>query len=114
MACCLRSLGDGLRGRDARELTPYEAVLCGWSFSARIIADEHGAVRGALEHAAEHATDHADVWALLSVFYVDEYREGFNLARTHRSPDRRREAGGRSRADELFHPVRAPVALRED
>ena len=35
-----RSMGDALRGRGIRDLTPYEAVLRGWSFYARLAADE--------------------------------------------------------------------------
>ena len=73
-----RSMGDALRGRASSGLTPYETVLRGYSFYARIGADEHADVRAALEHAAGQAADNADVWALLSMLYQDEYRHGFN------------------------------------
>ena len=64
-----RSMGDALRGRASSGLTPYEAVLRGYSFYARIGAAEHADVRAALEHAAGQAADNADVWALLSMLF---------------------------------------------
>ena len=73
-----RSMGEVLRGRTASELTPYEAVLRGCSFYARMGPAEHADVRAALERAAEQAPDYADVWALLSMLYQDEHRHGFN------------------------------------
>ncbi len=73
-----RSMGDALRGRPAGDLTPYEAVLLGWSFYARITADEHAEIRAALERAVEQAPGNADCWAMLSMLYQDEYRHGFN------------------------------------
>ncbi len=73
-----RTMGDALRSRAASELTPYEALLRGCSFYARIGPAEHAEVRAALERAAEQAPDHADVWAFLSMLYQDEHRHGFN------------------------------------
>ena len=73
-----RSMGDVLRGRTPDSLTPYEAVLRGWKLDVRMTVEEHGEVRAALEHAAEHTKDHADVWALLSTRYLDEYPQDFN------------------------------------
>ena len=73
-----RSMGEVLRGRTASELTPYEAVLRGCSFYARMGPAEHAEIRTALERAAEQAPDHADVWAFLSMLYQDEDQHGFN------------------------------------
>ena len=77
-----RSMGDALRGRSASELTPYEAVLRGCSFYARMGPAEHADVRAALEHAAEQAPDHADVWALLSMLYQYEIHTASTRAPT--------------------------------
>jgi TolB-like protein len=73
-----RSMGDALRGRAPGDLTPYEAVLRGWGFYTRISPDEHAAVREAIERAVVHANANGDLWALLSVLSLDEYRHGFN------------------------------------
>ena len=73
-----RTMGDALRGRSSGDLTPYEAVLRGWSFYTRISPDEHAEVRAILERAVERADDYADAWALLSMLYLDEHRQGFN------------------------------------
>ena len=73
-----RSMGDALRGRSIRDLTPYEAVLRGWSFYARLATDEHAEVRAALEHAVERAPTNGDLWALLATIYLDEHRQSFN------------------------------------
>jgi TolB-like protein/Tfp pilus assembly protein PilF len=73
-----RSMGDSLRGRGAGNLTPYEAVLRGWSFYSRITPEEHAEVRQILEHAVDQAKDNADAWGLLSLLYQDEHRHGFN------------------------------------
>ncbi len=74
----LRSMGEVLRSRRWDELTPYEAVVRGASFYARISADEHAEARTALERAVGDAPNYAMGWALLSLLYLDEYRQSFN------------------------------------
>jgi TolB-like protein len=106
-----RSIGDVLRGRPLAELTPYEAVLRGWSYYSRITPDEHRDVRALLERAVEQAPDSADAWALLSWLYQDEFRHGFNPrpAPLERALDAAHRAIGLAPTNHYAHAVLASV-----
>ncbi|HXI02827.1 MAG TPA: protein kinase, partial [Candidatus Saccharimonadales bacterium] len=73
-----RTMSEQLRHRDAKGLSPYEAVLRGFGYYERITAKEHAEVRSALERAVEEAPDHADCWSFLSRMYAEEHKHGFN------------------------------------
>jgi TolB-like protein/Tfp pilus assembly protein PilF len=74
-----RSMSELLRSRAPDQLTPYEAVLRTFSTYERLTAGEHGAARAALERAVQQAPGSADCWAMLSMIYGQEYRDGFNV-----------------------------------
>ncbi|HEV2424718.1 MAG TPA: protein kinase [Terriglobia bacterium] len=73
-----RNMGESLRSRPARDLTPYEAVLRSFGYLNRITPVEHRAARDALEAAVERAPDYAPAWAMLSIIVREEYTQGFN------------------------------------
>lgn len=74
-----RSFSEALRGKDATQLTPNEAVLRAFAYFQRVSAEEHAASRAALERAVQIAPGQADCWAMLSLIYKEEYTHGFNL-----------------------------------
>jgi serine/threonine-protein kinase len=73
------TMSEALRARDPRQLSPYEAVVRGLGYYARITVEEHAAVRDALERAVPEAPDNADAWALLAEAYAEEHKHGFNV-----------------------------------
>jgi TolB-like protein/Tfp pilus assembly protein PilF/predicted Ser/Thr protein kinase len=73
------TMSETLRHRDAKGLSPYEALLRGFGYYERIDAEDHAVVRDALERAVQEAPDHADCWALLSMLYAEEHKHGFNV-----------------------------------
>src|SRR5258708_4048539 len=73
------TMSEALRGRDPRELTPYEAVLRSFAHFPRLSAEEHAAARTALERAVQQAPGYADALAMLSMLYRDEYAHLFNV-----------------------------------
>jgi serine/threonine protein kinase/tetratricopeptide (TPR) repeat protein len=73
------SMSEALRMRDPQQLTPYEAVVRGLGYYARITVEEHAVVRDALERAVKEAPDNADAWALLAESYAEEHKHGFNV-----------------------------------
>jgi serine/threonine protein kinase len=75
----IRSMGDAIRSKNPAELTPYEALLCGFSYSVRMTAEDHAVARDVLERAVQQAPNYADCWAMLSIVYTDEYKTGFNV-----------------------------------
>ncbi len=75
----LNSLGEMLRQRRGEDLTPYEAVLRALTYVSRLDAEEHKIIRSALERAVIEAPNQADCWAMLSMTYTDEFKDGFNV-----------------------------------
>jgi tetratricopeptide (TPR) repeat protein len=75
----LHSMSETLRGKKAESLTPYEAVLRSFGYIAHISVEEHAKVRACLELAVERAPANADVLAMLSNVYAEEYKQGFNV-----------------------------------
>jgi serine/threonine protein kinase/tetratricopeptide (TPR) repeat protein len=74
-----RTMGEALRNRDAKQLTPYEAVLRSFAHFPRLSPAEHAAAEAGLERAVEQAPGYADGWAMLSMLYREEYTHGFNV-----------------------------------
>lgn len=74
-----RNMGEALRNRDLKKLTPYEAVLRSFAHFPRLSAAEHAASEAGLERAVQQAPGYADAWAMLSMLYREEYTHGFNL-----------------------------------
>jgi serine/threonine protein kinase/tetratricopeptide (TPR) repeat protein len=74
-----RTMGEALRNRDTKQLTPYEAVLRSFAHFPRLSAAEHDAAEAGLERAVEQAPGYADGWAMLSMLYREEYTHGFNV-----------------------------------
>jgi TolB-like protein/tetratricopeptide (TPR) repeat protein len=56
----------------------YEAVLRAFSYWDRQTPAEHFEIRDALERGLDLDPEYAPAWACLSIFYLDEYRVGFN------------------------------------
>jgi adenylate cyclase len=66
------------RAKPTDSLDAYEAVLRTFSYWDRQNPAEHLEVRQALERALDLDPEYAPGWACLSIFYLDEYRVGFN------------------------------------
>jgi len=75
----LHTMSETLRGKKPESLTPYQAVLRSFGYVAHIGVEEHAEVRACLELAVERAPANADVLAMLSNIYAEEYKQGFNL-----------------------------------
>ena len=73
-----RSISEAVRGKDAAQLTPYEALMRGFGYHHRLSAAEHAPARDVLERAVETAPGNPDCWAMLSWLYSHEYGHGFN------------------------------------
>jgi len=73
-----RSISDAVRGKEAGQLSPYEALMRGFGYHHRLTPVEHAEARDALERAVEQAPGNADCWAMLSWIYSHEYGHGFN------------------------------------
>ena len=71
-------MSEAIRTRAPTQLTPLEAVLRSMGYLQRLGAEEHAEVRDALERAVRIAPSFADAWALLSMVYCDEHKQGFN------------------------------------
>jgi len=72
-----RSMGEALRSKNEDSLTPHEAVLRGFSYFARLTAEEHASVRRILERASQQKPEQADCWALLATMYIVEYSDSY-------------------------------------
>ena len=72
------TLGESIRGKNPEQLSPYEAVLRGFSYAERVSPEEHAIARAALERAVEVAPNYAYAWAMLSLTIKDELESGFN------------------------------------
>ena len=75
----LRTMSEALRGKTPESLTPYEAVLRSFGYVVHLSAEEHAMVRKCLEVAVERAPASADVLAMLSFMYAEEYKQVFNV-----------------------------------
>ncbi|MGA2697884.1 MAG: hypothetical protein ABSE92_17625, partial [Terriglobales bacterium] len=72
------TLGESVRSKSPEQLSPYEAVLRGFSYAERISPEEHAITRDALERAVQLAPTYAYAWAMLSLIIKDEFEFGFN------------------------------------
>jgi TolB-like protein/Tfp pilus assembly protein PilF len=72
------TMSEAIRGKSPDQLTPYEAVLRGFSYAERVSPEEHAVARAALERAVQVAPSYAYAWALLSMAFSAEYQHGFN------------------------------------
>jgi TolB-like protein len=75
----LHTMSEALRGKKPESLTSYEAVLRSFGYIAHLTVEEHAEVRACLELAVERAPANADVLAMLSFVYAEEYKQGFNI-----------------------------------
>jgi TolB-like protein len=73
------NMGESLRTKDPSHLSPYEAVLCSFSYLQRVSPEEHARVRDGLERAVQQAPGYAPAWAMLAIIFREEYNHGFNL-----------------------------------
>ena len=73
-----RSGASKARRKPTESLHAYETVLRAFSYWDRQTPTEHRDVREALEKALKLDPDYAPAWACLSIFYLDEFRVGFN------------------------------------
>ena len=73
-----RTISDAVRAKPVDQLTPYEALMCGFGYHFRLSPEEHAEARDALERAVEGAPANADCWAMLSWVYAHEHAHGFN------------------------------------
>jgi TolB-like protein/Flp pilus assembly protein TadD len=74
-----RTMSESLRGREPRQLSPYEAVIRCIAYQYRITAEEHLIVRQGLEHAVQQAPGYAPAWSMLAHIYKEEYAHRFNF-----------------------------------
>ena len=72
------TMGESIRSKNPQQLSPYEAVLRGFSYAERVSPEEHAIARAALERAVEIAPNYAYAWAMLSLTIKDEIESGFN------------------------------------
>jgi TolB-like protein/Tfp pilus assembly protein PilF len=74
-----QSMSEGVWNKEPSQLTPYEAVLRGFSYLRRVNPPTHAAARDALERAVEQAPGNGLAWAMLAIIFREEYNHGFNL-----------------------------------
>ena len=72
------SMSEAVRGKGSEQLSPYEALLHSFGYFERVSAEEHAVTRDNLERAVQQAPGNAECWAMLTIFYVEEYIHGFN------------------------------------
>ena len=72
------TMSEGIRSKSPEQLTPYEAVLRGFSYAERVSPEEHAVARDALERAVQVAPNYAYAWAMLSLLNTAEHEMGFN------------------------------------
>ena len=75
----LRSLSEAVRNRTPDQLSPYEAVLRSFGYTARLTPEELAIARSGVELAVEKAPAYADAWAMLALLCTHEYAQGFDL-----------------------------------
>jgi TolB-like protein/cytochrome c-type biogenesis protein CcmH/NrfG len=74
-----RSMSEIVCGKNADDLSPYEAVLRSFRYFDRVTGEELAAARSCLERAVEKAPSNADAWAMLALLFVQDYGQGFNI-----------------------------------
>jgi TolB-like protein/Tfp pilus assembly protein PilF len=72
------TMSEAIRSKSPDQLSPYEAVLRGFSYAERTSAEEHAVARDALERAVQIAPGYAYAWAMLSLLNTAEHEMGFN------------------------------------
>ena len=72
-------MSEALRSRTPEQLSPYEAVLRSFGYSARVTPEELAAARSGLELAVRRAPEYADAWAMLAWLCIQDYAQSFNL-----------------------------------
>ena len=101
-----RTMSEALRGRTPEQLSPYEAVLRSFGYSAGVTPEELAAARSGLELAVAKAPAYADAWAMLAWLCIQDYAQGFNLRRTPwRAGSPPRSGPWRRR-----HPIHWPIS----
>ncbi|HKM48217.1 MAG TPA: protein kinase [Terriglobales bacterium] len=73
-----QTMSEVVRSKGSGQLSPYEAVLRGFSYIERATPEEHAVARAGLEQAVQNVPGYADGWAMLAYLYKDEYSFGFN------------------------------------
>src|SRR5580700_5042323 len=66
------TMGESVRGKNPDELSPYEAVLRGFSYAERVSPVEHAIARDAMERAVQQAPNYAYAWAMRSEEHTSE------------------------------------------
>ena len=74
-----RSMSEGLRGRPAGQLSPYEAVLRSFAYTYSATPEELAAARSGLEEAVRKTPAYSDAWAMLSFLCGQDYVHGYEL-----------------------------------
>ncbi|CAN5758563.1 hypothetical protein BH20ACI3_BH20ACI3_24840 [soil metagenome] len=74
-----QSMSESVRLKSPEKLSPYEALLHSYGYTARLTAEDHLETLDILEQAVGKAPGNADCWAMLSTLYADEYKFGYNL-----------------------------------
>ena len=72
------SICEANRGRRIDELSPYEALMRFFDYTARFSPESHAETRASLEQVVQKVSSPADCWAMLSDLYADEHKFGFN------------------------------------
>ncbi|MFZ0795964.1 MAG: protein kinase [Candidatus Korobacteraceae bacterium] len=72
------TMSEEIRSKSPEQLTPFEAVLRGFSYAERACPEEHAVARDALERAVQVAPNYAYAWAMLSLLNSAEHEMGFN------------------------------------
>ena len=73
-----RSMSEIVSTKDESSLSPFEAVLRGFRYFARLTPQEHGSVRDVLERMTRKAPNHADCFGMLAMMYIVEYSDSYN------------------------------------
>jgi TolB-like protein/Tfp pilus assembly protein PilF len=74
-----RTMSESLRSRTPEQLSPYEAVMRSFGYSARVTPEELAAARSGLELAVQRAPAYPDAWAMLAWLCIQDYAQSFNL-----------------------------------
>ena len=73
-----QSMSELIRLKSPKQLSPYEALLRSFGYTARLTPEDHLETRDSLEQAVGKAPGNADCWAMLSTIYADEFKFGLN------------------------------------
>ncbi len=67
------SMSEAVRLKSVDEITPYEALLRSFGYNERFTPEDFAEVTACLERAVQEAPGNADLWAMLSLMYANEY-----------------------------------------